>query len=121
MASEFTEIEQGRAVPLGFSGNTRVAYGPGLFHSIELTAQTTVGTGVEVYDGVDDNGTGGSATAATTATLAYGQLLWKEGAPAIETPYGPAVTGPKDPIRFRYGLVVKCLGTGQVGFVKVSE
>jgi len=89
----------GLSVP--FSGNTRIANGPCEYRGFTLDAQTTAGSGIEVYDGQDANGL----------------LIDRRAAPTAGSIYD---LGGEVPVQCYQGLFIRCLGTGQSGKVQVG-
>lgn len=80
----------------------RVWLGEGDFVGFRLNAQTTAGSGIKVYDGWNNGG----------------RLIWVEAAPTVSQ---TAWYGPTTPHRFKDGLFIEFLGTGQDIDVMVAE
>ena len=76
------------------TAHKRLFWGPCEFGGFRVNAQTTAGTGLKFYDGLDNTGT----------------LIWQESTPVANA---GVVIGPKTPIYCRYGLFVELLCTGQ--------
>ena len=86
-----------------FTTSARVWLGEGDFIGFRLNAQTAVGSGIKVYDGWNANPT---------------RLIWAEGAPTVSQ---TSWYGPTTPHRFKDGLYIEFLGTGQNVDVMVAE
>lgn len=76
------------------TANKRLFWGPVEFAGFRVNAQTTAGTGIKVYDGIDNTGV----------------LIWQETTPVVDT---GKVVGPLTPTYARYGLYIELGGTGQ--------
>jgi hypothetical protein len=96
----------GFKILINATANKRIFNGACDFYGYRLTAQTTAGSGLKFYDGIDNTGVPILVVTAPVTSQTF------------KRPCEPASS---NPIRCRFGLYVELLGTGQNIDVMVGD